>query len=62
VQELAELGPDGLGEEHRTAPVELLWDLVFVFAVTQVTTLLAGHLGWAGFGQAMLVLALMWWA
>jgi hypothetical protein len=42
--------------------VELLWDLVFVFAVTQVTTLLSGHLTWAGFGRSMLVLALVWWA
>jgi low temperature requirement protein LtrA len=48
--------------ERRTTPVELLWDLVFVFAVTQVTTLLSHDLSWAGFGQAMLVLALMWWA
>jgi low temperature requirement protein LtrA len=48
--------------EQRTTPVELLWDLVFVFAVTQVTTLLAGSLTWAGFGRAMLVLALIWWA
>ena len=36
--------------ERRTSPVELLWDLVFVFAVTQVTTLLAKHLTWGGFG------------
>jgi low temperature requirement protein LtrA len=48
--------------ERRTSPVELLWDLVFVFAVTQVTALLARHLSWAGFGRAMLVLALIWWA
>lgn len=49
-------------EDRRTSPVELLWDLVFVFAVTQVTTLLAHELSWAGFGRAMLVLALVWWA
>jgi len=48
--------------ERRTSPVELLWDLVFVFAVTQVTTLLRLDLTWAGFGRAMLVLALVWWA
>jgi low temperature requirement protein LtrA len=50
--------------ERRTTPVELLWDLVFVFAITQVTTLLAhgGHPSWARLGEAMLVLALMWWA
>jgi low temperature requirement protein LtrA len=48
--------------ERRTSPVELLWDLVFVFAVTQVSTLLGKDLSWAGFGRAMLVLALVWWA
>src|ERR1700704_4868158 len=48
--------------ERRTSPVELLWDLVFVFAVTQVTALLAHDLTWAGFGRSMLVLALVWWA
>jgi low temperature requirement protein LtrA len=49
-------------EERHTSPVELLWDLVFVFAVTQVTTLLSRDLSWPGFGRGMLVLALVWWA
>jgi low temperature requirement protein LtrA len=53
---------DEILEERRTSPVELLWDLVFVFAVTQVTALLARDLTWAGLGRAMLVLALVWWA
>jgi low temperature requirement protein LtrA len=48
--------------ERRTSSVELFWDLVFVFAVTQVSTLLAHDLTWKGFGRAMLVLALVWWA
>ena len=54
--------PDELAGERRTSPVELLWDLVFVFAITQVTTLLWREQTWRGFGQAMLVLALVWWA
>ena len=33
------------GTPHE--PVELLWDLVFVFAITQVTTLIAHDLTWA---------------
>src|SRR5436309_10320623 len=49
-------------DERRTTPVELLWDLVFVFAVTQVTTQLSNDLTWAGLARAMLVLALVWWA
>jgi low temperature requirement protein LtrA len=49
--------------ERETSSVELLWDLVFVFAVTQVTTLLAApRPSWGRFAQAMLVLALIWWA
>ena len=55
-------GADAAAEERRTSPVELLWDLVFVFAITQVTTLLASDLTWRGFGRSMLVLALVWWA
>ncbi len=51
-----------IADERRTTPVELLWDLVFVFAVTQVTTLLSRDPTWGGFGRAMLVLALVWWA
>jgi low temperature requirement protein LtrA len=53
--------PDAL-PERRTSPLELLWDLVFVFAITQVTTLLSAHLSPSGLGQSMLVLALIWWA
>jgi low temperature requirement protein LtrA len=53
---------EALDEQHRTTPVELLWDLVFVFAITQVSALLSRDLSWAGFGRSMLVLALVWWA
>jgi low temperature requirement protein LtrA len=49
-------------QERRTSSVELFWDLVFVFAVTQVSTLLSRDLSWTGFGHGMLVLALVWWA
>ena len=53
---------DAARAERRTSPIELLWDLVFVFAITQVTALLSHDLSWAGFGRSMLVLALVWWA
>src|ERR671923_353272 len=56
------MATDEIVEERRTSPVELLWDLVFVFAVTQVTTLLSHDLSWAGVGRGLLVLALVWWA
>jgi low temperature requirement protein LtrA len=35
---------------------------VFVFAVTQVTAVIADDLSWSGFGRGMLLLALVWWA
>jgi low temperature requirement protein LtrA len=62
VSELAAPETESLEDQRRTTPVELLWDLVFVFAVTQVTALLSRELTWAGFGRSMLVLALIWWA
>ena len=48
--------------EKRVAPLELFFDLVFVFALTQVTTLMAENPTWEGLGQGMLVLAALWWA
>ncbi len=48
--------------ERRTSPVELLWDLVFVFSITEVSVLLGHHLSWGGAGRALIVLALIWWA
>ena len=50
------------GAERRTTPVELFWDLAFVFAITQVTHFLLIHLTWGGFGRGMILLALIWWA
>ncbi|MBA3262188.1 MAG: low temperature requirement protein A [Thermoleophilaceae bacterium] len=48
--------------EKRVAPLELFFDLVFVFALTQVTALMADHPTWEGLGQGMLVLVALWWA
>jgi low temperature requirement protein LtrA len=50
------------GEEQRTTALELFYDLVFVFAITQVSHLLVDHLTWEGAGQALLVLLVVWWA
>jgi low temperature requirement protein LtrA len=49
-------------DEHRVTPLELFFDLVFVFAITQVTSLLADDPTWGGVGRGMLVLAALWWA
>ena len=48
--------------EHQVTPLELFFDLVFVFAITQVTKLLANDPTWAGVLRGMLVLAALWWA
>jgi low temperature requirement protein LtrA len=48
--------------EKRVAPLELFFDLVFVFALTQVTQLMSNDPTWTGLGQGMLVLAALWWA
>ncbi|HEV2713193.1 MAG TPA: low temperature requirement protein A [Gaiellaceae bacterium] len=50
------------GDEHEVTPVELFFDLVFVFAITQVTSLLADDPTWGGVLRGMLVLVAVWWA
>ena len=43
-------------------PLELFFDLVFVLAITQCTTLMSHNTTWAGIGQGMLVLGILWWS
>lgn len=50
------------GEEHRATALELFYDLVFVFAITQVSALLLTHLSWSGAGQSVLIVLVVWWA
>jgi low temperature requirement protein LtrA len=51
-----------LREDERVSPLELFFDLVFVLTLTQCTVLMADNPTWEGVGQAMLVLALLWWS
>ena len=51
-----------IGVKHAVTPLELFFDLVFVFALTQVTTLLADDLTWLGMLRGFAVLAAIWWA
>jgi len=50
------------GDDERVTPLELFFDLVFVLAITQCTALMSHHLNWAGVGEAMLVLGVLWWS
>jgi low temperature requirement protein LtrA len=56
------LEPTRAEEEKRTGYIELFFDLVFVFAFTQVTALVLEDTSAAGFARAALVFALVWWA
>jgi low temperature requirement protein LtrA len=59
----AEIAPEHHVERgERVTPLELFFDLVFVFAITQVTTLMSEDPTWRGLGQGVLVLAALWWA
>jgi len=56
-----------VGEQHaereqRVTPLELFFDLVFVFGFTEVTTVLSDDPTWGGLGHGLLILAALWWA
>ena len=52
-------------EAARDQPVttlELFFDLVFVFALTQITALMAHDLTWHGVVRGLLLVGLLWWS
>jgi low temperature requirement protein LtrA len=51
-----------MDEDRSASFVELFFDLVFVFGVTQVVAYIHGHLDWPTLWRAAVVLTLMWWA
>jgi low temperature requirement protein LtrA len=52
---------DGSDAADSVSPVELFFDLVFVFAFVQVTTFLAADITWMRVGRAIALLAVLWW-
>ena len=48
--------------EQRVTPLELFFDLVFVFAITQVTGFLADNSTWDGLLRGLFLLGVLWWA
>ena len=53
---------EGSERVERFTPLELFFDLVFVFAITQVTSLLSADPTWGGLLRGLIVLAALWWA
>jgi low temperature requirement protein LtrA len=49
-------------EAHRVTTFELFFDLVFVFALTQVTEFMANAHSANGVLQGMVILGLLWWS
>ena len=50
------------GEDQRATSLELFYDLVFVFAITQISHLLLEHLTWEWVGQSLVALLAVWWS
>lgn len=48
--------------QQRVTYTELFFDLVYVFAVTQITHFLVENLSWQGALRALLLLFAIWWA
>src|SRR5215510_4291178 len=55
------LRPRGVGSQSVT-PVELFFDLVYVFAITQLSHLVLDDLTLRGVAQAAFLLLVVWWA
>ncbi|MFI6869854.1 low temperature requirement protein A [Nocardia sp. NPDC050406] len=49
------------GGQLRASTLELFFDLVFVFTITQLTHAYTHHPGWAAFGQVVLMFGVIWW-
>ena len=56
------LRPRGDGFEQPITTVELFFDLVYVFAVTQLSHMILGELTVAQTGRAAFLLLIVWWA
>jgi low temperature requirement protein LtrA len=49
-------------EHHSVTTLELFFDLVFVFAITQVTAFMADDVGPRSLLRGLVLIALLWWA
>lgn len=53
---------DTAGHEVRVSYLELFFDLVYVFAITQISHFLLAHHGIAVLAEALVIFAAIWWA
>ncbi|MVU83071.1 low temperature requirement protein A [Nocardia sp. ET3-3] len=49
------------GGQVRASTLELFFDLVFVFTITQLTHVFTHHPGWREVGEVALMFAIIWW-
>jgi low temperature requirement protein LtrA len=49
------------GDDQEATWLELFFDLVFVFAITQLSHYLLGHLDWEGAARTVFLLLVVWW-
>jgi low temperature requirement protein LtrA len=49
-------------ESHGVTTLELFFDLVFVFAITQITAFMVDDIGWRSALRGLVLLALLWFA
>jgi low temperature requirement protein LtrA len=61
--EMSESSDDGGGRpDQPVTPLELFFDLVLVFAITQVTGFISADPTWARLAEGLAILAALWWA
>jgi low temperature requirement protein LtrA len=49
-------------DEQKVTPLELFFDLVFVFAITQVSGFVSSDATWTHLLEGLAILAVLWWA
>lgn len=54
-------GESRMETRHRVSTLELFFDLVFVFTITQLTVLLADDISFRGAGQVLLIFTVLFW-
>ncbi len=53
---------EAVDTDAAVTPLELFFDLVFVFGLVQITTFMAADLSWRGLLHGVLIIGLLWWS